>query len=135
MCKVISAIRGKKALHIDAKQIRKFRDYLYDNEKSAATIRKYTGSIGKLKEYLSGCEITKERLLEYREWMQGQYSPQTVNAELAAINAWLKFCKMESLFMANRPGSYDFRNPGLHFSEQLHLITFCRFLTCQTVDS
>lgn len=78
-------------------RIGEFREYLYYNEKSTATIQKYIGSIEKLREHLDGQELTKERLLQYREWMERQYSPQTVNVEISAINAWLKFCKMESL--------------------------------------
>lgn len=78
-------------------RIGEFREYLYYNEKSTATIQKYIGSIEKFTEYLNGQELTKERLLEYREWMERQYSPQTVNVEISAINAWLKFCKMDSL--------------------------------------
>ena len=78
-------------------QIRKFKEQLYYNEKSTATIQKYVASIEKFTEYLNGEELTKERLLEYREWMEQRYSPQTVNVEISAINAWLKFCKMDSL--------------------------------------
>lgn len=78
-------------------QIRKFKEQLYYNEKSTATIQKYIASIEKFTEYLNGQELTKERLLEYREWMEQRYSPQTVNVEISAINAWLKFCKMDSL--------------------------------------
>lgn len=78
-------------------QIRKFKEQLYYNEKSTATIQKYVASIEKFTEYLNGEELTKERLLEYRKWMEQRYSPQTVNVEISAINAWLKFCKMDSL--------------------------------------
>ena len=78
-------------------QIRKFKEQLYYNEKSTATIQKYIASIEKFTEYLNGQELTKEQLLEYREWMEQRYSPQTVNVEISAINAWLKFCKMDSL--------------------------------------
>ena len=78
-------------------QIRKFKEQLYYNEKSTATIQKYVASIEKFTEYLNGEELTKERLLEYREWMEQRYSPQTVNVEISAINAWLKFCIVDSL--------------------------------------
>lgn len=77
--------------------IDEFKEYLYYSERASATVQKYLGSVKRLKDYLNGDKITKERLLGYREFLLTQYSPQTVNVEISAINAYLKFFKMEQM--------------------------------------
>ena len=73
-------------------QIQAFENDLQLNEKSKATIKKYKSAVQKLAEFLEGTELTKQRLLEYREYLQAKYKVQTVNGELSAINAFLNFC-------------------------------------------
>lgn len=73
-------------------EIQAFENDLYLNEKSKATIKKYVKSVRKLAEFLEGAELTKQRLLEYREYLQTQNKAQTVNGALSAIHAFLDFC-------------------------------------------
>ena len=47
--------------------IKEFENKLYLNEKSKATVMKYSAALHKLKNYLKENEITKQRLLEYRD--------------------------------------------------------------------
>ena len=77
--------------------IDEFKGYLYCGERASATVQKYLGSVKRLKDYLNGDKITKERLLEYREFLLTQHCPQTVNVEISAINAYLKFFKMDQM--------------------------------------
>ena len=73
-------------------KIQAFEESLYLNEKSKATVSKYLRTVRKLAEYLQGKELTKPRLLEYREILQNQVKAQTVNGTLSSINAFLEFC-------------------------------------------
>lgn len=81
--------------------IQAFETELYLNEKSKGTVEKYTLAVRRLMEYLQGMELTKARLLEYREYLQTQTKAQTVNGALSAINAFLDFagweCKVKLL--------------------------------------
>ncbi len=55
--------------------------------RSANTITSYTANIQKLELFLGGAELSKERMLSYKEWLNGQGLKQrTVNAYLAAAN-------------------------------------------------
>lgn len=87
---------------ITSESIRSFEEQLYLNEKSKATVEKYTLALRRLMEYLQGMELTKARLLSYREHLQTQTKAQTVNGALSAIHAYLDFagwqeCKVKLL--------------------------------------
>ena len=82
--------------------IQAFETYLYLNEKSRATTVKYIRAVRRLTEFLQGGELTKRRLLEYRELLLGQMKAQTVNGVLSALHAFLDFlglqeCKVKLL--------------------------------------
>ncbi len=66
-----------------------FEQKLKDNEKSAATIEKYVALIRKLRDWLSGREITHALLVEYRDCLRLDHSVSTVNGYLSAINSYL----------------------------------------------
>ena len=72
--------------------IHEFESRLYMNEKSKATVKKYVQAVRRFAEFLDGGEVTKIRLIEYREHLQTQNKAQTVNGALSAINAFLNFC-------------------------------------------
>lgn len=72
--------------------IEAFKDEMYFNEKSEATVSKYVGIIQRLAEFLEGEEVTKSSILRYRDKLQETLKPQTVNGALSAINAFLEFC-------------------------------------------
>lgn len=69
--------------------VRQFEESLYLNERSKATVRKYVQAVRRLAEYLGEEEITKARLLEYRESLLQTRKAQTVNGAISAINAFL----------------------------------------------
>lgn len=73
-------------------KIQEFENSLFLNEKSKATVKKYIKAVEKLAEFLAGEELTKQLLLDYREYLQTQNKVQTVNGILSAINAFLDFC-------------------------------------------
>ena len=71
--------------------INQFRRQLYENEKSPATICKYVYEVMNLCKFLKGKDLSKTLLLTYRESLRQQYTAQTVNGKLSAINAFLEY--------------------------------------------
>lgn len=82
---------------ITPKSIRQFEQELCLAERAPATVEKYTNEIRKLAGFLSGREISKEKLLEYRAGLLQSVQPQTANVVLSAINAYLKFRGWQAL--------------------------------------
>ena len=78
---------------ITIERIKQFEAALYRNEKESATIQKYVRDIMKLMEYLNGKELTKDRLVAYREYLKksGKYKISSINSYLAAAN---QFCEL-----------------------------------------
>lgn len=72
-----------------------FRRELIESEKAEATIRKYLLEAENLLEFLAGEELTKERILAYREALQKNCRARTVNSKLSAVNMFLKFLGLE----------------------------------------
>ncbi len=66
-----------------------FRLRLAENERSEATVEKYTRDEAQFFRFLEGREISKALLLEYRARLLERSKPQTVNAKLSAIHAYL----------------------------------------------
>lgn len=75
--------------------IEEFRMMLYESEKSEATISKYMHDVSQFLEFLGERELTKGILLEYRERLNEQFKPQTVNGKLSAIHIYLEYLGRE----------------------------------------
>ena len=55
--------------------------------RSSNTIASYTANIQKLELFLGGAELSKERMLSYKRWLNEQgFKQRTINAYLAAAN-------------------------------------------------
>ena len=83
-------------------EIRQFEDTLRENEKAPQTIQKYVREVLFFMEFLNGEPITKENLLNYREYLQIDHKARTVNGKLSALNAYLEYtgrddCKVKLL--------------------------------------
>lgn len=78
---------------ITNKLIEKFREYLYEEEKSNATVSKYICDIKKLKEYANGQELDKKLIVGYKEYLQnkGCYKSGSINSFLVAANCLFQF--------------------------------------------
>lgn len=75
------------------KLMEKFREYLYEEEKSNATVSKYICDIKKLKEYANGQELDKKLIVSYKEYLQnkGCYKSGSINSFLVAANCFFQF--------------------------------------------
>lgn len=83
----------------DGCNLQNFKDVLYNNEKSKATIDKYIRSIERLSVFLDGRDVSKELLIAYRDELLKKCKAQTVNGVLSAINAYLDYCGMSDMKM------------------------------------
>ena len=69
-----------------------YRNYLYWEEKAAATIKKYVREVGIFAAWLSEREVTKELASQWKEELKSAgYDPRTVNAMLSAVNGFFSF--------------------------------------------
>lgn len=72
--------------------IRTYGDYLREQEKSAATVEKYTRDLKALCDYLKGAALNKTVLIGWKEHLIKEYAASSVNTMLAAVNGLLDFC-------------------------------------------
>ncbi len=79
-------------------QIEAFKLYLLERENAGTTIQKYLTDIRTFFGYL-GKErmVDKQRLLSYKEWLQGKYMVNSINSMLAALNQFMEFLDLGGL--------------------------------------
>lgn len=67
-----------------------FKEYLIERENAASTIEKYMRDVKKFLNYMGEKEVfTKEDLLNYKAWLVENYSINSVNSMLVALNQFL----------------------------------------------
>lgn len=74
-----------------------FEAYLYREERSNNTISKYLRDLRNYTIFLSGRQVSKENLLEWKHFLLKTYAPSSVNSMLAAVNCYLKFADLSQL--------------------------------------
>lgn len=83
--------RKEKEINKDSVEIQKFRIHLLNEERSAATIAKYSHDIILFMNFLNGKNISKELVIDYKKWLIQYYHMRSVNSMLAAVNSYLSF--------------------------------------------
>ena len=77
---------------LTAKHLQSFRDYLFQEEKSAATIEKYCRDVQKFFSFASGDMITKELTISYKKHLEEcDYAVRSINSMLTSLNRFLEF--------------------------------------------
>lgn len=76
---------------ITDKIIEKFRKYLIDEEKSAATLEKYIRDIRAFRVWLGSEQLCKAKVMEYKEYLIGSYAPASVNSILSSLNSFFEY--------------------------------------------
>lgn len=73
--------------------LKKYSQYLYQEEKSKATIKKYLSDLQKLMDYMGGKTVTKERMIAYKEYLmtEKQYKSSSINSYLVAANRFFDY--------------------------------------------
>ncbi len=110
---------------ITQESISEYRTYLYENEKSDATITKYMSAITGLSSYLNGNDISKQKIMAYRDYLLQTSTPQTVNGVLSAINSYLFFSGQENArvrFLKIQ------RKPFAEEKREISMAEYCRLL-------
>lgn len=69
-----------------------FAEHLRLEEKSSATIDKYSRDVRTFVEFICGREIDKALVLEYKNALLDRYTVTSANSMLAALNAFFRFC-------------------------------------------
>ncbi len=77
--------------------IEKYKRYLFEEEKSAATIEKYIRDVTAFAEWADGCEIIKMTVLEYKEHLSKAYAPASVNSVLSSLNSFFDYNEWHGL--------------------------------------
>lgn len=76
---------------ISDQRIEQYCSWLYDNEKSIRTIRKYRYYLQLFQQYMDGQEVTKEKVIQWKNELKRKFSGVTVNVVLAAMNGFFKY--------------------------------------------
>lgn len=71
--------------------------YLWEQERTPATITKYSHDLTALLSFLDGSPATKAALIRWKDYLTGHYAATSVNVMLAAVNGFLHFCGWDSL--------------------------------------
>ncbi len=67
--------------------VKRFELYLYEEEKSGNTIKKYIRDIRFFCEWLKGKDVDKAVVLKYKKELGKRYAPKSVNSILSSLNA------------------------------------------------
>ena len=81
--------------------IKEYKDSLKLSEKEEDTIKQYEGYIKEFIKYANiknKEDITKEKLIEFKEYMQEQYKTNTINIKITVINAFITFIGLDSSY-------------------------------------
>lgn len=77
---------------LDTTSIIPYLHHLRTMERAPSTIQQYARALHAFQRYANNRAIDKECLIAWKENLEQHYAPATVNAMLAAVNGWLKFC-------------------------------------------
>lgn len=89
----------KKDIKLTDRLLKSFSEYLHDQEKSSSTIKTYQRELFSLQIYIDGDNITKEKLILYKNILANQYTPSTCNVAIASINSFLRFMGRQDLMI------------------------------------
>ena len=79
-------------------QLEKFKQFLIDEERAAATIEKYRRDVQAFFTWLpEKTEVSKEMVLEYKRKLAVQYKSTSANSMLVALNRFFGFCGRRDL--------------------------------------
>ncbi len=79
-------------------KIKKYRTYLFEEEKSKNTIEKYMRDVIAFTMWLADRVLCKATILEYKDYLLGEgYAPRSINSVLSSLNSFFEFCDLHSL--------------------------------------
>lgn len=81
----------KKSYALTPELIQNYLLYQEEQERSTATIQKYTHDLTELYLYLNGQPLNKSVLIGWKQKLTETYAPATVNSMLTAVNGYLSY--------------------------------------------
>lgn len=78
-------------------ELKRFEQYLYEQEKSKNTIEKYVRDVRHFLDFLGGREITRQSVIEYKGQLKESYKVSSINSMLIALNSFLRFTGREDM--------------------------------------
>ena len=84
-----------RRLKLNEKDVKNFEERLQEEERSKNTIKKYARDLRKLVEFLSGRELNKELMVEFKNALSKTHEPAGVNSILAAVSTFFKYNGLE----------------------------------------
>ncbi len=82
---------------ITRKLIENYKNHLIDEEKASATLEKYMRDINTFFVWVSGGEINKRKVLDYKEYLIGKFAPSSVNSVLSSLNSFFDYNEWHGL--------------------------------------
>ena len=82
---------------ITSRQIADFRRNLIEEEKAGATLGKYVHDVSVFAAWLGNRELSKEIVLEYKEFLTAHYAPASVNSILSSLNSFFAYTSQYEL--------------------------------------
>lgn len=93
--------------NITPKKIEAYRKYLLEDEKSYNTISAYLHTVNMLREFIGTRTLTKELLLEWKNRLCSELSPNSVNRAIAAANSFFRFCGWNDIVLKSLKVQYQ----------------------------
>ncbi|MGI6011672.1 MAG: tyrosine-type recombinase/integrase [Ruminococcus sp.] len=91
-------IETKALIELKEKDIERFADYLREKECAQATIRKYLTDVRTFYRYLGKeRQVSKEKVVKYRQALTEDYQYSSVNSMLAALNQFFSAMDLQHL--------------------------------------
>ncbi len=82
---------------ITSKTLDDYEQCLINEEKSRATVQKYTHDVIEFKMWLNGQEVTKNKALEYKAYITVKYAVASVNSIISSLNSFFSFVDWNDL--------------------------------------
>ena len=82
---------------ITLSKINRFKESLYDSEKSEITIGKYIRDVLAFVSFSGECSISRGNVLAYKDMLAKSYAVSSANSMLAALNSFFRFIGWQDL--------------------------------------
>lgn len=76
---------------ITGDKLKRYEMYLWNDEKSKATVEKYLRDIHRFVEFSKGIAVTKSVVLDYKSHLKENYATASANSMIASINSFFKY--------------------------------------------
>ena len=86
---------------VTREQIQRFKEYLINEEKSMATIKKYIRDVEDFAKWTEKQSVDKGTVLAYKSHLTEQYVSSSVNAALSSLNSFFRFMEWYDLRVKN----------------------------------